>query len=231
MKRIFKTLTLVLLLMNIIYIYPQSMLINISNYYVEDKIIVDKSIREKTTFINIDVEIPQIIGLENKSKEKDINNEILVWTNLWIKDTKETSEELKPTIPYELMARYTLTNDKEILSFYIDYYQFSGGAHGITTRNTYNIDIKTGDKIMLEDLFEKGYDYKTYINGEISKEISKHPDYYFTGKEGFNGIKEDQSFYIKDNKIIIHFPYYEIAPYVTGMPEFQINYNIKEINS
>lgn len=222
MKRAYKMIIIIFLLMNIIQIYPQAMLININNNYVENSIIVDKIIKEKTNYINIDVEIPQIVGLGNKDREKDINKEILDWTNLWIKDTKDTSEDLKPTIPYELMARYLLTNDEGILSFYIDYYQFSGGAHGITTRNTYNIDIKSGNKVMLKDLFEEGYDYKTYINEEISKEISKHPEYYFTGKEGFNGIKEDQSFYIRDNKIVIHFPYYEIAPYVTGMPEFQI---------
>jgi len=222
MKKAYKSIIIILLLTTNWCIYPHSMLISVEDNYVNKTNIVDKIVKEKTNFINIDVEIPQIVGLSNENKERGINNEILDWTNSWIKETKDASESLKPTIPYELMARYTITNNEEILSFYIDYYQFSGGAHGITTRNTYNIDAKTGKKLMLKDLFAEGYDYKTYINNEISKEVNKHPEYYFTGKEGFNGIKENQSFYIKNNKIIIHFPYYEIAPYVTGMPEFEI---------
>ena len=222
MKRIYRALIIIVVFTNIINIFPQAMLIKVVGNYVKKANLVDKVIREKTNFINIDVVIPQIVGLGDENKEKDINNEILNWTNLWIKDTKDTSEDIKPTIPYELMARYVLTNNQDILSFYIDYYQFSGGAHGITTRNTYNIDIQSGNKLMLKDLFKEGYDYKTYINNEIRKQISIHPDYYFTGKEGFNGIKENQDFYIRDNKIVIHFPYYEIAPYVTGMPEFEI---------
>ncbi len=222
MKRIYRALIIIAVFTNIINIFPQAMLINVVGNYVKKATLVDKVIREKTNFINIDVVIPQIVGLCDENKEKDINNEILNWTNLWIKDTKDTSEDIKPTIPYELMARYVLTNNQDILSFYIDYYQFSGGAHGITTRNTYNIDIQSGNKLMLKDLFKEGYDYKTYINNEIRKQISIHPEYYFTGKEGFNGIKENQDFYIRDNKIVIHFPYYEIAPYVTGMPEFEI---------
>lgn len=226
MKRICKALIVTILFTNIVHIYPQAMLININNNVVENPMLVDKIIREKTNFINIDVEIPQIIGLTNKEKEKDINREILDWTNLWIKDARDTSEKFKPNIPYEMQARYTLTNDENILSFFIDYYQFSGGAHGITTRNTYNINTKSGDKVLLKDLFEEGYDYKSFINEEIKKQISKHPEYYFTGKEGFNGIKDDQSFYIKNRRLIIHFPYYEIAPYVTGMPEFEINHKI-----
>ena len=222
MKRIYRALIIIAVFTNIINIFPQAMLMNVVGNYVKKAVLVDKIIREKTNFINIDVVIPQIVGLGDENKEKDINNEILNWTNLWIKDTKDTSEDIKPTIPYELMARYVLTNNQDILSFYIDYYQFSGGAHGITTRNTYNIDINSGNKLMLKDLFKEGYDYKSYINNEIRKQISIHPEYYFTGKEGFNGIKENQDFYIRDNKIVIHFPYYEIAPYVTGMPEFEI---------
>ncbi|MDZ5034800.1 DUF4163 domain-containing protein, partial [Clostridium perfringens] len=158
--------------------------------------LVDKVIKENTNFINIDVEIPQIVGLANKDKEKVINKEILDWTDMWIKDVKDVSQEFNPTIPYQLNARYTLTNDKKILSFFIDYYQFSGGAHGITTRKTYNVDISTGEKLELKDLFKKGYDYKKFINEAIQKEINKNPEYYFTGKDGFNGIKDDQSFYI-----------------------------------
>lgn len=226
MKKIKKIILIAFLSINIITNYPQSMLININKINVESVNIVDKIIKEKTSFINIDVEIPQIVGLVSRKKEEEINNEILEWTNLWIKDTKDTSEKLMPTIPYELQARYLVTNNKDILSFYTDYYQFSGGAHGITTRNMYNINTYSGDKVLLKDLFEEGYDYKTFINNQIYKEINKQPENYFQGKEGFNGIKENQDFYIKNDKIIIHFPYYEIAPYVTGMPEFEIDYKI-----
>ena len=167
MKKVFRALIIAVLFLKIWAIYPQAMLIKNEDNYVKKINLVDKVIKEKTNFINIDVKIPQIVGLNNEDKEKDINNEILDWTNMWIKETKDTSEDLKPTIPYELMSIYTLTNNEEILSFYIDYYQFSGGAHGITTRNTYNIDSKTGNKLMLRDLFKEGYDYKTYINTEI----------------------------------------------------------------
>lgn len=227
MKRKNRVVIICIILINIIYAYPQAMLISFYVNAVENPILVDKSIKESTGFININVEVPQIMGLSDKNDEKVINNEILNWTNMWIKDTRDVSNEFKPNIPYELKANYILTNDKKILSFYIDYYQFSGGAHGITTRKTYNIDISSAKKIELKSLFDKGYDYKKFINEEILKQINKNPDNYFIGEEGFNGIKENQSFYIKDNKLIIHFPYYEIAPYAFGMPEFEIPYEIK----
>ena len=226
-KRKNKLVIMSMLLLNLMNTYPQALLISISVNAVGNPILVDKSIKEITSFININVEIPQVVSLSDKNAEKVINNEILNWTNMWIKDTKDVSNEFKPNIPYELKANYALTNDEKVLSFYIDYYQFSGGAHGITTRKTYNIDINSGKKIELKNLFNKGYDYKKFINEEIQKQINKSPDDYFMGKDGFNGIKENQSFYIKNNKLIIHFPYYEIAPYAFGIPEFEIPYTVK----
>lgn len=227
MKKAVRIIISITLLLNVVQVYPQALLINFNGNAVEKPVLVDKVIKENTKYMNIDVEIPQIVGLSNKNGEKVINNEILDWTSMWIKDVKDASEELTPTIPYEMKANYILTNDNKILSFYIDYYQFSGGAHGITTRKTYNVSIDKSEKLQLKDLFEEGYNYKKFINEEIQKEINKHPDLYFTGKEGFQGIKDNQSFYVKNGKIIIHFPYYEIAPYAFGMPEFEIDVNLK----
>ncbi|MDZ4907057.1 DUF4163 domain-containing protein, partial [Clostridium perfringens] len=158
MRKVCRGLLITVLLLKVVHIYPQALLINFNSNIVENPMLVDKVIKENTNFINIDVEIPQIVGLANKDKEKVINKEILDWTDMWIKDVKDVSQEFNPTIPYQLNARYTLTNDKKILSFFIDYYQFSGGAHGITTRKTYNVDISTGEKLELKDLFKKGYD-------------------------------------------------------------------------
>ena len=206
------------ILLTIIRIYPQAMLIKNVGNNVENLIIVDKKITEKTKTINVDVIIPQINGLDNIEREKVINKQILDHTNMWISEGKKSSIDMNPTIPYDYTSRYKVTNKENILSFYIDYYQFNGGAHGITNREVYNIDIKSGQYIELKDLFANDFDYKAYINEEIKKEINKNPENYFM--DSFKGIKEDQKFYIQNNKLVIHFPYYEIAPYVAGMPEF-----------
>ena len=206
------------ILLTIIRIYPQAMLIKNVGNNVENLIIVDKKITEKTKTINVDVIIPQINGLDNIEREKVINKQILDYTNMWISEGKKSSIDMNPTIPYDYTSRYKVTNKENILSFYIDYYQFNGGAHGITNREVYNIDIKSGQYIELKDLFANDFDYKAYINEEIKKEINKNPENYFM--DSFKGIKDNQKFYIQDNKLVIHFPYYEIAPYVAGMPEF-----------
>ena len=199
----------VLVLLISIQSYPQAMLkssgLNEDNSNVK---IVDKIYKSKNNYLDINVIVPQVTGISDKKQEDAINDKIIKWTESWINEVKEIADEYfkdKPTplMPYQLYARYKLTNNSDIISFYIDYYQFSGGAHGITNRIAYNIEKSSGIEMQLKDIFKDNYNYKDVINKEISRQISKDPDRYFTGKDGFNGIGDNQNFYIKNNTVVI----------------------------
>ena len=231
MKRLKICIFIILTILTINISYPQAMLKTICITEDNSNIEVYKS---KNNYLDINVIIPQIKGLNNNKQEKIINDKIIKWTQLWIGDAKGIADEYfkdnpSPLISYQLYARYKITNKDDIISFYIDYYQFTGGAHGITNRVAYNIDVATGNELKLEDIFKKDFLYKDVINNEISRQIKKDPDRYFTGKDGFNGINENQNFYIKNKKLVIYFELYEIAPYASGISEFVIpNKIIKE---
>ncbi|MGL5766371.1 MAG: RsiV family protein, partial [Sarcina sp.] len=96
------------------------------------------------------------------------------------------------------------------------------GAHGMPSILTYNYNTQTGEKLMIGDLFKDGFDYKTFLNNEIKKDINKNKDLYFSGNDGFKEIKEDQDFYISTDGITIVFQVYEIAPYAAGIIYFNI---------
>ena len=229
MKLLKRCITIFIVLISVLESCPQAMLIKLNSVNDESSLIVDKNINEKSDYLTINVKIPQINGLDNKNVEKVINNKILDFTNMWIKDVREIADEyygapntVKPIYPYELTSKYTIKNQDKILSFYTEYYQFTGGAHGITNIIAYNIDIKSGKELLLKDLFIDGNTYKKIIDKEIMNEINRNPDAYFSGKEGFIGIKENQQYYIDGDNITIYFDEYEIAPYVAGIPKFEI---------
>ena len=226
----------VLMLLISIGSYPQAMLktseLNEDNSNVN---IVDKIYKSKNNYLDINVVVPQINGISNKKLEDIVNDKVIKWTENWINEVKQIADEYfkdkpSPLMPYQLYARYKVTNNSDIISFYIDYYQFSGGAHGITNRIAYNIEKSSGNEMQLKDIFKDNYNYKDIINKEISRQISKDPDRYFTGKDGFNGIGDNQNFYIKNNKVVIYFGLYEIAPYAAGISEFIISNNLFEGN-
>lgn len=224
----------ILILLISIESYPQAMLkssgLNEDNSSIK---VVDKIYKSKNDYLDINVIIPQLTGISDKKQEDLVNDKIIRWTENWINEVKQIADEYfkdktAPLMPYQLYARYKLTNNSGIISFYIDYYQFSGGAHGITNRVAYNIEETSGIEMQLKDIF-KG-NYKDVINKEISRQISKDPDRYFSGKDGFNGIGDNQNFYIKNNKVVIYFGLYEIAPYASGISEFIIPNKLLEGN-
>ena len=111
---------------------------------------------------------------------------------------------------------------QRLLSLTIDYYQYTGGAHGMTERRPYNIDLESGQDLALKDLFVDNYDYASIINQEIKNQISNGEPIYFEGDMGFQGISEAQAFYLQDDALVMVFQQYEIAPYAAGIPEFTI---------
>ena len=84
--------------------------------------------------------------------------------------------------------------------------------------------------MQIKDIFKENFNYKDVINNEISRQISKDPDRYFTGKDGFNGINDNQNFYIKNGTLVVYFGLYEIAPYASGISEFIISNKLLEGN-
>lgn len=211
-------------------IYPQQLCINNK---MQDEVQVkfgEKSIIKNLDYLKEDVKIPQLADGKDKEKIGFINSQIssdiiprVEEAEKVSRDYFEDSGKVKPAFPYEVYSKYFITKDNNsIISFYNDFYEYLGGAHGITTRTSYTIDKKQEKLLTLKELFARGYDYTEVLNKEIKLEISKHPENYFDSGKVFTGINENQSFYIEDDNLVIYFQLYDIAPYVFGFPEFKI---------
>jgi len=210
--------------------YPQQLCIS-CEIQSENKLkFVEKSIIKNLDYLKEDIKIPQIT---NGNDEKKINLINIVMNKdilPKIEEAEKTSKEYfggqgqeKPTFPFEIYSRYAISKDnKELLSLYNDYYEYLGGAHGMTTRTSYTIDKEKESLITLKDLFVQGYQYSDVINKKIKEDISKNPDNYFDSGKEFKGISENQSFYIEGDNLVIYYQLYDIAPYVFGIPEFKI---------
>ncbi|MEQ8200299.1 MAG: protease inhibitor I42 family protein [Syntrophomonadaceae bacterium] len=189
------------------------------------------AVLNKDPYMTVDAYLPVLHGLADQELQSRINAG-------WQQDlqkikaglTADLDEYVRynlangfPVRTYQLFSRYQAgTLNQNLLSLYVDYYTFTGGAHGNTDRRPYNLDLHSGQPLGLADIFQNGYDYRGIINREISARIAAEPENYFTGSMGFTGINDEQSFYIKDGQLVIYFAQYEIAPYATGIPEFAI---------
>lgn len=199
--------------------------------------IENKNIKETTDYVQVNLNIPILTIIGDKKISTKINdeiyNDVLVWRNELTEEAKSYNNDYKnyniEFSPFILDTKYKVTyNKNNILSIPMLYYQYSGGAHGLTTEKSYNFNLKTGEVIKLENLFRDGFDYNTKINQYIKDKIAKKPEEYFDNGTVFKGIKTKQDFYISNDGIVVYFQLYEISPYAGGIREFKIPFSFLE---
>lgn len=133
-----------------------------------------------------------------------------------------------PITVYELIYDFTISyNENYILSLYSNEYEFTGGAHGNTTRNSQNWNIKLGNMFSLDYIFKNDSSYLLYILREINQQIRIQIDngtnQYFDNYCRFVLDKFNlNQFYLTPNDIVIFFQQCDIAPYSSGIPTFFI---------
>jgi stress-induced morphogen len=145
----------------------------------------------KTTYQNgnIIIHFPQLTGMENSTKEKQVNellkNEITQFVHQYEKD--DTALDMD----YEVIME-----TKDTLSIlYTGYYNVKGGAYPSHLLFTTNIDLRTADKMRLSDLvtIDEGFveKFKTapYFDRENS---SPNEDKVHAVKEYLNGINDSE---------------------------------------
>jgi predicted secreted protein len=193
--------------------------------------LITKPEKYESDLIYVETNIPEISGLKNTQVQSAINQKFIQDVNQLKNPLESEARGFKnecdqngyPFRPYGFYSSCDKYYENgKILSLYVDYYQYTGGAHGSTERRAYNYDLTTGENLALKDLFKMGYDYQMVINDYIKKEINNCPDMYFSDDMGFNGISADQGCYIQNGFLVVYFAQYEIAPYAAGIPEFRL---------
>lgn len=192
--------------------------------------------------ISVSVEIPTIemIAADTGITVDEINQEILDCCNRYADEALQRAEEyrtafletggtleewaehnIKITVGYEIKQQ-----SSEYLSFVVR------GTESWTTAYSesryYNLDLRTGDVVTLKDILGDGY--MELINKSIRKQIAERQgkgETFFTAEEGgFAGVSEDVKFYINENnRPVIVFDKYEIAPGSAGEIEFTVGGN------
>lgn len=203
------------------------------------RILTFYSYETETDDIAVSVEIPTIDMIEEDTgiTVKGINQEILDQCNRYADDAIKRAEDYRTAFletggtPEEWAEhKIKITIGYEIKQQGSDYLSFVvRGTESWTSAyhesRYYNLDLKTGKIVSLNDML--GDDYAELVNESIREQIRERQnegETFFTEEEGgFTGISEDARFYINDNnRPVIVFEKYEIAPGSSGEIEFEI---------
>lgn len=209
---------------------------------IEKRELKDELKYEGTVVLTYKIEYPEIVSSDytlgqnifNKcNKDKALSYENYVKTQLYrnaIELYKYNSENNYPIMVYEIVTDFTVTYDEDtILSLYFDAYEFSGGAHGNTIRSSQSWDLASCVILPLYYFYPNNpyfiLDILRNISEQIRVEIQEGVSQYFDDYcqlvlESFN----PENYYLTKDSIVIYFQQYDIAPYSSGIPVFNIPY-------
>jgi len=180
---------------------------------------------------NIEVYVPKVKDSKHKANQEKINSILSGFAQGGLADFKEVlAEDKKQGADEDRIQYYTFYsgyrvayNDNDILSVALDGYMYTGGAHGMSWRNSVTTDLATGKIYKLNDLFAKDSNYQDVLNEKIEKQIDEIEG--LRDAIEFYGVNENTSFYITKELLVIYYQEYEIGPYVIGKPSFYIFLN------
>lgn len=137
----------------------------------------------------------------------------------------------------DVMVKHEVINTTENY-FTLKLICYQGAGSGAEWDYFYTIDLKTGERLALKDLFADGADYITPISENIKEQMQEQMDadenvHYWLHDEitewNFNKITDETSFYLNENgNIVICFNEGDVAPMYMGCVEFVIPEDVTE---
>ena len=180
--------------------------------------------------IKVELGLPEDQTLENLERTTDeINREIKKITDSLIEEFETYLEEEE--------GYQDILVKSEILTATADYFTlkllcYQGAGSGYQWNYYYTIDLNTGKRLQLKDVFMEGADYITPISEAIKEQMKAQMDadenvYYWLDDEieewNFKSVTDETSFYINENgNVVMGFNEGDVAPMYMGAVEFEI---------
>lgn len=162
---------------------------------------------------NVNLSYPQLADLSNLEVQNQINeqikNEVISFAN------NHNQKNMECQTNY--MVEYNRSN---LLSLTItEFYNQAHAAHPMTYLKAFTFDTNNGKILQLNDVFGALVDYNFKLNEIINTQIS---DRGIRLLKPFNGIKDNQEFYLTQNSLVVFYQTYEYTPYYYGILKFEI---------
>ena len=185
-------------------------------------------------------------GYENLSPEEATAK----YTEDYLNNYKDLEDEYKAEVAkadetpvgawfsyFEMSSDDIAYNKNDILSYTVNFENYTGGAHGAHSFTNHVIDMKTGNLIKEDDIFIEGFqeDLAQILIDRIAKQntVENPKELENIGFFSIDEIFPNGNFLIDDNGITYTFNEYEIAAYVVAstnvhLPYEEIQYLLKK---
>ena len=191
---------------------------------------------------NADVSVPELVPEQNEGTAEGTQQEVLKKTteeiNAEIREITDTfvrefEKNLESEGGYQdIVVKSEVVNSTEEY-FTLKLICYQGAGSGMEWNYFYTIDLKTGERLQLKELFTEGADYITLISENIKTQMreqmaaDENVMYWVDNTEvpewNFEKITDETAFYVNgEGNIVISFNEGDVAPMYMGTVEFVI---------
>lgn len=203
------------------------------------KVVTFRDYKYETDRNMADIEVPEI-KVEGAAEYSGVQDNLDRTTEEINAEIKKITDELIKDFETNLQGEMNYQDivvKSEVLATTQDYFTlklicYQGAGSGYQWNYYYTIDLKTGERLKLKDIFVDGADYITPISENIKVQMREQMDadenvHYWLDDEieelNFKAITEETSFYLNErDNVVIGFNEGDVAPMYMGTVEFEI---------
>ena len=150
-------------------------------------------------------------------------------TDYW-RESFEKGKDWLPRYTNEMRKELTAVRiDDKVLSFKVQEYLYTGGAHGMYSITGVQYDTVTGNRLFLENLSDDPDALRETCVNEIIQQCQSVEGLWWYDDASLRPVIElivdCGSWYLTDTDIVFHSMPYELGPYAVGAIEFSIPYD------
>lgn len=186
--------------------------------------ISEKKITQKNSYYNIDAIYPQFDGefeIINKEIEKTVLEE-LDKHKIQSEDSynsESSPEDCWPIFPFDFTVNYHIDyKTTELLSLYLEFYGYSGGAHGYSFTVPFNYNVTSKKFLKITDFVKDQKTLAKLIELCKKKLLEQNINVDEWGQNILASYDDFKIFTLTEDQIIIHFAQYQVCCYAAGEP-------------
>jgi len=177
--------------------------------------------KESSENLELNLNVPVLSGFDLAETINGLIDESTKKARKEVEDAAKFLGEDGSTMKAGLTVGYLYSKSENIVSLWVLYANYTGGAHGLYWVEPYTFNTTTNEIYRFSDLFQEGSASAAYVTEKILKRIQENPDLYFdSAEETVKKYHEDYTYFVNGNQVVVIFSLYEIAPYAGGIQFF-----------
>ena len=183
-----------------------------------------QSTEESTEFLEIDLSIPVLSGFDSAEIINKEIGESIAAARAEVEDAASMMESDQSQLKAGLHTNYLYSKNGDLVSLWMMFDNYTGGAHGLYWIEPHTFNIATGEIYNFSGLFKEGNASASLVTDKIIDKIKENPELYFESAVGtVKNYQNDFQFYINGNQLVVFFSLYDITAYAGGIQYFDMD--------